>query len=256
MRNVLKNYILYMTAWGEENHPSLPLSTVFNIVSHLLYCNGNGTKWLDLLKGDDHLTMQAELKLAEKTGRLNFPLCNNPEKSINYTPKTLGGGIGYAPHEDFLENYATPLALKADPKLENLLLDDLQFWKNKVWENYHTAVDCARKNPVVWKSLQKKPEFTPLGFPYDFNRSISRAHRRYIPILNLLDFSQEHKITHNSEILNLTSLINTAVIEVYSEIIDSKIEQEILGEDLISGLRNRLNHFMCFHSQNFLGVVF
>ena len=87
MYRILRSYINYMTAWQQENFPTLLNKNPFDIVSHLLYCNGNGCNWLDMENGNDHLTMQMELKLAGKGGYVNFPFHNDPEKSVNFNQK-------------------------------------------------------------------------------------------------------------------------------------------------------------------------
>lgn len=256
MYRTLRMYINYMTAWQAENFPSLGVKNPFDIVSHLLYCNGNGVNWLDLENGNDHLTMQTELNLAKKEGWINFPFCDEPEKSVNFNKKNERDFSYYSQHESFLASTATGLAWKANPALADISLNDFDFWVQAVRENYLNALNDARKYEGVWERYKTRPEMVSMGFPYDFNRPVNKACRRYIPILNLLDFSNKHGIKHNSKIFKLTKMINEAVIKVYSEIIDSPEEQEILGENIVAMLRNKLNHFMDFHSKNFFPVDF
>lgn len=254
MYKVLRNYINYMTAWQQENFPSLPTKNAFDIVSHLLYCNGNGVFWLDAEKGSDHLAMQMELKLAGKEGWISFPFCNDETKSVHYTQQNQRDHSYYKQHEHFLIETATSMAWKVNPALADISLNDPDFWVQAVWENFKTAYIDASNLKFVWERYKERPDMLSLGFPYDFNRPVKQASRRFVPILNLLDFSNEHNIEHNSKIFKLTKIINEAVIQVYSEIIDSPEWQENLGENIVDTLRNKLNHFTDFHSKNFFNL--
>lgn len=256
MYRILRSYINYMTAWQQENFPTLPNKNPFDIVSHLLYCNGNGCNWLDMENGNDHLTMQMELKLGKQTGWVNFPFHNEPEKSVNFNQKNERDFSYYSKHEKFLVSTATGLAWKVNPALADIKLNDPEYWVQAVRENYFAALEESRKFATIWKRYQKRPEMISLGFPYDFNRPVDRASRRYVPVLNLLDFSKENNISHNSKIFKFTQIINEAVIKVYSEIIDDPEQQEILGEEIVAHIRNKLNHFIDFHSKNFFAIEF
>lgn len=256
MYRILRNYINYTTAWQAENFPTLPNKNPFDIVSHLLYCNGNGSMWLDMNNGNDHLTMQMELNLAGKSGWINFPFCDEPEKSINFHQKGEQDFSYYIQHESFLVSTATKLAGKVNPNLENISLNEPEFWVEAVWDNYYDALEHACRLPVIWERYKQRPEMISLGFPYDFNRPVKQASHRYIPVLKLLDFSKENNIKHNRKIFKLTQMINEAVIKVYSEIIDSPKEQETLGEEIVAHMRNKLNNFIDFHSKNFFAVDF
>ena len=251
MYNTLRAYINYITAWQAENFPTLPTKNPFDIVSHLLYCNGNGSNWLDMENGNDHLTMQMELKLANQTGWINFPFCDDPTTSVNFNQKSERDFSYYSKHEQFLVSTVTDLAWKVNPALADITLNDPNFWVEAVRKNYYDSLDEARKFESVWKHYKERPDMVSLGFPYDFNRPVRPSTERYIPVLNLLTFSKKNQVEHNSKIFKLTKMINEAVIKVYSEIIDSPEEQEVLGEKIVAMLRNKLNHFTDFHRKYF-----
>ena len=256
MYRTLRMYINYMAAWQAENFPTLPPKKPFDTVSHLLYCNGYGCFCLDMKNGNDHLTMQMELKLAKATGWVNFPFSDDPTTSVNFNQKDERDTAYYSKHEPFLASTATGLAWKVQPFLADIKLNDPDYWVQAVRENYYDKLEDARKFSHCWERYKQRPDMISLGFPYDFNRPVKQANHRYIRILKLLDFSKENNIKHNSKIFKLTQMINEAVITVYSEIIDSPEEQEILGENIVAMLRNKLNHFKDFHSKNFFTEQF
>ena len=257
MYRVLRSYINYMTAWQQENFPTLPPKNPFDLVSHLLFCNGNGTIWLDKTNGNDHLAMQMEVKVAHKqSGWITFPFCDDETKSIHYNKKDEKHFSFYSQYSDFLTGIVSDLAWKINPELPEISLNDPEFWVKAVRKNYQDALKDARKFNSLWERYKTRTEMLSLGFPYDFRSPVNHAYRRYIPILNLLDFSNENNLTHNSKIFKLTSIINEAVIKVYSEIIESPEEQEILGDKFVADIRNKLNHFTKFHSENFFAIEF
>ncbi|WGH24460.1 hypothetical protein EAb13_CDS0042 [Acinetobacter phage EAb13] len=251
MYKVLRNYIHYMTAWQAENFPTLSTNTPFHIVEHLLYCNGNGCHWLNEETGVDHLIMQMELKLDGLNGWIDFPFCNDETTSVIYTKMNERHHSYYSQHEHFLSGLVKDKALEINPALKEMKLDDPKYWVKVIRENFAQKVAEAQSFKYIWEVTKKRPEQNSLGFPYDFNRPVKPASRKFIPVLKLLDFSKQHDVTHNTELFELTRMINEAVIKVYTNIIDSPEQQEILGEEFIASIRNKLNHFTDFHYQNF-----
>ena len=144
MYKALRNYINYMTAWQAENFPTLPTKTVFNIVEHLMYCNGNGTHWLDVERGNDHLIMQTELQLDGIGGWIDFPFCDDETKSYVYSKANEQHHSYYSQYEHFLNGRVVDLALEINPTLRTMDLKNPEFWVKAVRENYEQVLAEAR----------------------------------------------------------------------------------------------------------------
>lgn len=251
MYKALRNYIQYMTVWQAREFPTLPTKTPFSIVEHLLYCNGNGVHWVDMERGIDHLIMQMEFKLDGVSGWIDFPFCDDETQSLVYDKMNEQHHSFYKKYLPTLTGRVAELAWEINPSLKDMELNDPRFWVKAIRENFAQKVAEAQSFKYIWEVTKKRPEQNSLGFPYDFNRPVKPASRKFIPVLKLLDFSKQHDVTHNTELFQLTRMINEAVIKVYTNIIDSPEQQEILGEEFIASIRNKLNHFTDFHYQNF-----
>lgn len=252
MQEVMKNYINYMIAWQQEHFPTLPTKNPFQVVSHLLYCNGNGSLWMEGEKGIKYLSMQVEFDLTDLTTKkwVTFPFLDTLAYLRDDTDKYIESYKTLWNPE--LENSVFKKAEKVYPALSSMDLNSQQYWEDQVLANFLESLADLQKYSYSWKRYQENPEMASLGFPYDFQREVSFAFERYIPVLNLLNISKKENILHNNGIFQLTATINEAVIKVYGQIIDSPTYQEILGPKLTAHLRNRLNHFMSFHAKHFL----
>ena len=246
---VLKQYVQFSLKSSAENFPILPPKTAYNIINHLLYCNGNGTLWLDSESDVDYLAMQIaqDLESLEPKGYIAFPFIDVLE---------LVDG-------DKCDEYIQSYKAKWGPMLNTIMTDEVdqmdfesdEFWEAQVWESFKRELADLRKYKHSWAHHQRRPELASFAFPYDFQREVKPASERYIPALNLLNITKERNILHNHQILTLTARINEAVIKVFNQIIDSEEYQEILGEKIIAYLRNRLNHFTSFHAKHFFHLT-
>lgn len=249
MYSVLRNYIYYMNAWKKENFSTQADYNQFELISHLLFCNGNGSKGLNLEEKQTHLTMRMEIKLAGKTGLVSFPFCDSLEQDT-----TEKDDSDYTLWKPFLIGKVTDLAWEAKPELADISLNSPSFWEDEIRKNYEENLKNNRKHKTLWLRYQSRPETTILGFPSDFNYPKNKDHEKYVPVADLLWFSKEHKINHNLKLFKFAALINEAVIKVYSEIISCPEQREILGENLWANLNNKLENFIAFHNKHFFNI--